>query len=77
MRICLKKGRFFSIMKLWLEKEFDDIMAIHSCRKAVDAVESRYDYKGLCKRCGRVCRHFQLLYLRWAVGNPARAAYGA
>ena len=32
--------------------------AIYLCRKAVDAVESRYDHKRLCKRCRRVCRHF-------------------
>jgi hypothetical protein len=52
-------------------REFDEMLAILLGRKAVEAIENRYDYKGLSKRCRRVCRHFQLLYLRWEAGDPA------
>lgn len=75
--VTLEKSSFLSIMKLWQGRGCDNLTAMHLCRKVVDAVESRYSYKGLCKGCGCVCRHFQLLYLRRAAGNPAGAAYGA
>lgn len=58
-------------------REFDEMLAILLGRKAVEAIENRYDYKGLSKRCRRVCRHFQLLYLRWEAGDPAGAAHRA
>lgn len=73
--VRLKKRSFSSIMKVWRGREVDETLAIHSRGKAVDVVESRYSYKGLCKRCGRVCRYFQLLYLRRSAGDPSGAAY--
>ncbi len=60
---------------------------MHLCRKAVDAVESRYGYKGLCKRCRCVCRYFavpvqkfrdvQKLYAAMTDGKMEYVLYGA
>ena len=41
--------KFFSIMKP------TDQCLLYPCRKAVDVVENRYNYKGLCKKCRCVC----------------------
>lgn len=35
----------------------------------MNVFENRYSYKRLCKRCGHICRYFQLLYLWRSAGT--------